>query len=246
MSLVMPTRILVVGGGGREHALAWKLAAEPGVNEVVVAPGSAGIAEEPRVPVAPDVAASSIGAVVDLARARATELVVVGPEAPLADGLADALIEAGIPVFGATRAAAEIEWSKAFCHEVAAAAGVRMAASAEVCTTRAEADRAVARLAAAGSGIVIKEDGLAAGKGVTVLDPGADATGAAGRAVSDGATDRASSSRSGCTGPRRASSPCATASARSPCRRRATTSGSATAIAARTPAGWVPTRHSPI
>ena len=177
MSLVMPTRILVVGGGGREHALAWKLAAEPGVNEVLVAPGSAGIAEEPRVSVMPGVAGSSIGTIVDLARARATELVVVGPEAPLADGLADELIEAGVPVFGATKAAARIEWSKAFCHEIAAAAGVRMAA-AEVCTTRAEADRAVERLAAAGSGIVIKEDGLAAGKGVTVLDRGADATGA--------------------------------------------------------------------
>src|SRR4051794_3352938 len=176
MSLVMPTRVPVVGGGGREHALVWKLAGEPGINEVIVAPGSAGIAEEPRVSVVEDVAASSIGAVVDLARARAVELVVVGPEAPLADGLADALIEVGVPVFGATRAAAEIEWSKAFCHEVAAAAGVRMA-TAEVCTSRAEADRAVARLAASGSGLVVKEDGLAAGKGVTVFEPGADAFG---------------------------------------------------------------------
>ncbi|MFL5643679.1 MAG: phosphoribosylamine--glycine ligase [Chloroflexota bacterium] len=176
MSLVMPTRILVVGGGGREHALAWKLAGEPGVNEVLVAPGSAGIAEEPRVSVVPDVAASSIASLVDLARSSASELVVVGPEAPLADGLADALIEAGVPVFGATRAAAEIEWSKAFCHEVAAAAGVRMA-SADVCTTRAEAERTARRIDATGSGIVIKEDGLAAGKGVSVLDPGADASG---------------------------------------------------------------------
>jgi len=173
VSLVTPTRILVVGGGGREHALAWKLAAEPGVNEVVVAPGSAGIAEEPRVRVA-DVHPSSIGAVVDLARTRASELVVVGPEAPLAAGLADALIEAGITVFGATRAAAEIEWSKAFCHDIAAAAGVRMAASA-VCTSRAETNEAVARFGAGRSGVVIKEDGLAAGKGVTVLDPGGDA-----------------------------------------------------------------------
>ena len=174
MTLVMPTRILVVGGGGREHALAWKLAAEPGVNEVIVAPGSAGIAAEPRVRVV-DIPVSDIGGIVDLARSRATELVVVGPEAPLAAGLADALIDAGIAVFGATRAAAAIEWSKAFCHEIAAAAGVRMAAS-EVCASRAEADRAVAGFVAAGSGVVIKEDGLAAGKGVAVLDPGADAT----------------------------------------------------------------------
>ncbi len=69
MSLVMPTRVLIVGGGGREHALAWKLAGEPGVNEVVVAPGSAGIAEEPRVRCV-DVPAMGLGAIVDLARAR--------------------------------------------------------------------------------------------------------------------------------------------------------------------------------
>jgi hypothetical protein len=102
MSLIMPTRILIVGGGGREHALAWKLAAEPGVNEVVVAPGSDGIALEPRVrragvdPLDPD-------AVVAVARREAAELVVVGPEAALAAGVADALTAAGIPVFGRRR-----------------------------------------------------------------------------------------------------------------------------------------------
>ena len=122
-----------------------------------------------------DVPAMGLGAIVDLARAEASELVVVGPEAPLEAGLADALIEARIAVFGATRAAAAIEWSKAFCHEVAAAAGVRMA-RAMVCTSRSEADRAVTAIAAAGSGVVVKEDGLAAGKGVTVLEPGADPT----------------------------------------------------------------------
>ena len=114
MSLVMPTRVLIVGGGGREHTLAWKLAGEPGVNEVVVAPGSAGIAEEPRVRCV-DVPAMGLGAIVDLARAEASELVLVGPEAPLEAGLADALIDARIAVFGATRAAAAIEWSKSFC-----------------------------------------------------------------------------------------------------------------------------------
>ena len=90
VNLIMPTRILVVGGGGREHALAWKLAAEPGVNEVIVAPGSAGIATEPRVRcVAVDPLDGA--AVVDVARASAVELVVIGPEAPLAAGVADAL-----------------------------------------------------------------------------------------------------------------------------------------------------------
>src|SRR5512147_1720195 len=116
----MPTRVLVVGGGGREHALAWKLAGEPGVNEVVVAPGSAGIEGEPRVRCVP-VDPLDPAAVVDAARAASAELVVVGPEAPLAAGVADALGAAGIAVFGPTAAAARIETSKAFCHEVAAA-----------------------------------------------------------------------------------------------------------------------------
>src|SRR5688572_12698985 len=83
---VMPTRVLIVGGGGREHALAWKLSAEPGVNEIVVAPGSDAIAEEPRTRIAPEVAALDAAAIVALARARSVELAVVGPEAPLAAG----------------------------------------------------------------------------------------------------------------------------------------------------------------
>ena len=126
MSLLAPTRVLVLGGGGREHALAWRLANEPGTNEIVVAPGSAGIASEPRVRVLP-VDPLDPGAVVALARATSVELVVVGPEAPLAAGVVDALHEAGIPVFGPTQAAARIESSKAFCREVAEAAGVPMA-----------------------------------------------------------------------------------------------------------------------
>ena len=127
MSLVMPTRILVVGGGGREHALAWKLAGEPGINEVIVAPGSAAMATEARVRMLPGVEASDPAAIVDAARAMAAELVVVGPEAPLATGVADALAGAGIAVLGPSQAAARLETSKAFCHEIASAAGVRMA-----------------------------------------------------------------------------------------------------------------------
>ncbi|MEO8229872.1 MAG: phosphoribosylamine--glycine ligase N-terminal domain-containing protein, partial [Chloroflexota bacterium] len=119
----MPTRILIVGGGGREHALAWKLAAEPGVNQVWVAPGSAAIGLEPRVTCLREIDAQVPAAVVAAARSTSAELVVVGPEAPLAAGVADALAEAGIPVFGPSRAAATIETSKAFCHEVAGAAG---------------------------------------------------------------------------------------------------------------------------
>src|SRR5690349_25023205 len=136
MTLPVPRRILVLGGGGREHALAWKLAREAGVEEVVGAPGSAGIAQEPGVETAhiPGIYAD---ATVDLARSRRSDLVVVGPEAWLAAGVADALIEAGIPVFGPARAAARLETSKTFCHEVAQAAGVRMA-RAILCETSRE------------------------------------------------------------------------------------------------------------
>ncbi len=170
----MPTRILVVGGGGREHALAWKLAGEPGVNEVVVAPGSAAIGREPRVRVVPGVDPLDPGAVVAVARRVAAELVVIGPEAPLAAGVTDALTDAGFAVFGPSAAAARIESSKAFCHEVAAVAGVRMA-RAEAFTDRLAARAFAAHLADEGHGVVVKADGLAAGKGVTVCDSLADA-----------------------------------------------------------------------
>jgi phosphoribosylamine--glycine ligase len=166
-SLVMPTRILIVGGGGREHALAWKLSGEPGVNEVLVAPGSAAIAREPRVRIAPDVDPLDGAAVVAAARTFAAELVVIGPEAPLAAGVADALSSAGSAVFGPSQAAARIEASKAFCHEIAAAAGVPMARSG-VFTERDAAVAFVDALAADGRDAVVKADGLAAGKGVTV------------------------------------------------------------------------------
>jgi phosphoribosylamine--glycine ligase len=167
--LVMPTRILVVGGGGREHALAWKLAAEPGVNEVIVAPGSFAIATEPRVRRLPAVDPLDVSEVVAVARHEAVELVVVGPEAPLAAGIADALIDAGFAVFGPTAEAARIESSKAFCHEIAAAAGVPMARSAVVDGGDVSTARAFARaMLAETGGVVVKVDGLAAGKGVTV------------------------------------------------------------------------------
>ena len=174
MSLITPTRILIVGGGGREHALAWKLAAEPGVNEIVVAPGSDAIGLEPRVRCVPGVDPLDGAAIVAVARRVAAELVVIGPEAPLAAGVADALLEAGFAVFGPTAAAARIESSKAFCHEVAAAAGVRMA-RAEAFTDASAATTFATELATTGRGVVIKADGLAAGKGVTVCDSAADA-----------------------------------------------------------------------
>ena len=168
--LVQPTRILIVGGGGREHALAWKLAAEPGVNEVLVVPGSDAIGREPRVRVDPAVDPLDPAAVVVAARRFAAELVVVGPEAPLAAGVADALTEAGFAVFGPSAAAARIESSKTFCREIAEAAGVPMARGRAFGRTDPSAALAYAMGLAADGAVVVKADGLAAGKGVTVCD----------------------------------------------------------------------------
>jgi len=174
MTSVAPTRILIVGAGGREHALAWKLASEPGGNEIIVAPGSDAIAGEPRVRRHAGVDPLNPAAVVAVARREAIELVVIGSEASLAAGVTDALRDAGIAVFGPSRAAARIESSKAFCHEIADAAGVPMARAG----TFSEPDgarRFAAALAAGGHGVVVKADGLAAGKGVTVCDSLAEA-----------------------------------------------------------------------
>jgi phosphoribosylamine--glycine ligase len=171
MTLVAPTRILIVGGGGREHALAWKLAGEPGVNEIIVAPGSAGIAIEPRVRCLPGVDPLDPAAVVAAARATAAELVVIGPEAPLAAGVVDALTDAGVAVFGPSRAAAQLETSKAYCHEVAIAAGVPMARAKAFTSDELDAAAAFIRaLDSAGRRAVLKANGLAAGKGVIVAE----------------------------------------------------------------------------
>ncbi len=165
-----PARLLVLGGGGREHALAWKLSREPGVEAVVVAPGSAGIAGEPGVQTIPVEPLDPV-AVVELARSTAVDLVVVGPEAPLSVGVADALRTAGIAVFGPDQAAARLETSKAFCHEVAEAAGVEMARARAFAGGELVAATAFVReLAADGAGVVLKADGLAAGKGVIVTE----------------------------------------------------------------------------
>jgi phosphoribosylamine--glycine ligase len=172
---VVPSRILVLGGGGREHALAWKLAGEGGVGEVIVAPGSAGIAREPGVRCVA-VNPLDLAAVTSLARAEAVDLVVVGPEAPLGAGVADALDAAGVAVFGPSKTAARIETSKAFCHDVAEAAGVRMAeARAFGGGQEAEAAAYITELAADGRLAVLKADGLAAGKGVIVTESTAQA-----------------------------------------------------------------------
>ncbi|MFC7310137.1 phosphoribosylamine--glycine ligase [Streptomyces monticola] len=156
-------KVLVIGSGAREHALCRSLSLDPGVTALHCAPGNAGTAEvaEPHTVDALDGAA-----VAALATRLGADLVVVGPEAPLVAGVADAVREAGIPCFGPSKEAAQLEGSKAFAKDVMAAAGVPTARS-YVCTNAAEADEA---LDAFGAPYVVKDDGLAAGKGVVVTD----------------------------------------------------------------------------
>ncbi|MEU8825924.1 phosphoribosylamine--glycine ligase [Streptomyces sp. NPDC048636] len=154
-------KVLVIGGGAREHALCRALSLDPDVTALHCAPGNAGIAEVAELHA---VDALDGGAVADLATALAADLVVIGPEAPLVAGVADAVRGRGIPAFGPSAAAARLEGSKAFAKDVMASAGVPTARS-YVCTTAAEVDGA---LDAFGAPYVVKDDGLAAGKGVVV------------------------------------------------------------------------------
>ena len=156
-------RTLVIGNGGREHALALALSRDPSVTEVHAAPGNPGIAD---VATLHEVDAMDGTAVADLAVALGADLVVIGPEAPLVAGVVDAVRERGISCFGPSRAAAELEGSKAFAKDVMASAGVPTAA-ATVCTSAQEAGAA---LDLYGPPYVVKDDGLAAGKGVVVTE----------------------------------------------------------------------------
>jgi phosphoribosylamine--glycine ligase len=178
-------KILVVGSGGREHALAWRLRGGDSPvegREVIVAPGNAGIARELRceAPRGP-----GVHGYVQLAKDERVDLVVIGPEQLLVDGLVDALREAGIPAFGPDKAAARLEASKAFMKSVCQRAGV---ASASFVTTNKmdEARRFIDERARAGKGVVVKADGLCAGKGVVVCPKAKDAVEAAHDMLGDG------------------------------------------------------------
>ncbi len=154
-------RVLIVGSGGREHALAWAIAASPLVDRLYCAPGNAGIAEEANcVPIG----AGDIAGLVAFCRRERIDFVVVGPEAPLVLGLVDALEAAGVAAFGPTAAAAAVEASKSFTKDLCTRAGIPTA------TYRRFRDPAAAKayVAERGAPIVVKADGLAAGKGVIV------------------------------------------------------------------------------
>ena len=161
-------KLLVIGSGGREHALAWKLAASPRVQMVYVAPGNAGTAKESGLE---NVPLDSIGDLIDFARKEQVQLTVVGPEAPLAAGIVDAFRDAGLRIFGPTRAAAQLEASKDFAKQFM----VRHAIPTARHATFTELAAARAYLRANGAPIVVKADGLAAGKGVVVAASVAEA-----------------------------------------------------------------------
>src|SRR6476646_9704687 len=170
-------RLMVVGAGGREHALAWKLAAEPGVDAVVCAPGNVGmrtvattIAVDPADP----------RAVLDLAERERIDLTIVGPELPLDRGIVDLFVERGRPIFGPTRAAAQLECSKVFSKEFMARHGIPTARY-RICDSPQDAHALLAR-GELGFPVVVKADGLAAGKGVVVA-PDRDAADRAVRAA---------------------------------------------------------------
>ena len=159
----MGIRVLVIGGGGREHAIVWKLHQSERVDSIICAPGNPGIEQFAT---CVDIPVTDLDALVDLARSRAVDLVVVGPEDPLAAGLADRLTEAGIPTAGPSAAAARIESSKSFAKEIMIAAGVPTARSITV-TYREDGLAAIREISRDGR-VVVKVDGLAAGKGVVV------------------------------------------------------------------------------
>ena len=173
-------RILVLGSGAREHALAWKLSQEPGVTHVICAPGNAGIARS--LPTAP-VDLLDTAAVIRLVEGARIELTVVGPEAPLANGLADRFEAEGLRVFGPTRGAAQLETSKAFAKDFMQRHRVPTARY-RVCTSAQDAIGAI-RSGEFGSALVVKADGLAAGKGVIVADDRATAEAAVNAAMVD-------------------------------------------------------------
>ncbi|AET28121.1 TPA: phosphoribosylamine--glycine ligase [Vibrio cholerae] len=156
-------QVLIIGSGGREHALAWKVAQNPQVDTIYVAPGNAGTALEHKVQNV-NIGITDIPALVAFAQDKAIELTIVGPEAPLVIGVVDAFRAAGLPIFGPTQGAAQLEGSKVFTKDFLARHNIPTAAYANF----TEIEPALAYVREKGAPIVVKADGLAAGKGVIV------------------------------------------------------------------------------
>jgi len=162
-------KVLVVGNGGREHALAWKLGQSPKVDKVFVAPGNAGTAQDAE---NVDLAATDIPGLIQFAKEQSIDLTVIGPEAPLVAGLADAMDAEGLKVFGPSQAAAELEGSKVFCKNLLHTANIPTA-SYQTFRNGEDAERYIKDRYAEPNEpvhVVVKADGLAAGKGVIVCD----------------------------------------------------------------------------
>ncbi|WP_456296569.1 phosphoribosylamine--glycine ligase [Vibrio sp. AK197] len=155
--------VLIIGGGGREHALGWKVAQNPEVDNIFVAPGNAGTALEPKLTNV-SIQVEDIEKLVAFAKDNAVDLTIVGPEAPLVIGVVDAFRQAGLKIFGPTQAAAQLEGSKAFTKDFLARHKIPTAAYANF----TEIEPAIEYVRAQGAPIVVKADGLAAGKGVIV------------------------------------------------------------------------------
>jgi phosphoribosylamine--glycine ligase len=155
--------VLIIGNGGREHALAWRVAKSPRVERVFVAPGNAGTALEPGMENVP-IGVADQPALVEFARERGIGLTIVGPENPLADGIVDRFLDAGLPCFGPVAAAAQLEGSKVFAKDFMARHGIPTAAYGSF----TEIEPALAFIREHGAPIVVKADGLAAGKGVII------------------------------------------------------------------------------
>jgi phosphoribosylamine--glycine ligase len=167
-------KVLIVGGGGREHALAWKCAQSPRVREVITAPGNAGTKAEPRVRNAA-VSATDIPALLELARREGVDLTIIGPEAPLVDGIVDAFVAAGVPCFGPSRLAARLEGSKVFAKQFLQRHAIPTASYRTF--TQHDYDGAWLRMQRAP--MVIKASGLASGKGVVIAETAEQADSAA-------------------------------------------------------------------
>ncbi|RLA15924.1 MAG: phosphoribosylamine--glycine ligase [Gammaproteobacteria bacterium] len=163
-------RVLIVGGGGREHALAWKASQSPLVSQVYVAPGNAGTAQEPRVNNI-EIGAEDIDSLLEFAQQQNIELTIVGPEAPLVAGIVDRFQESGLTIFGPSAAAAQLEGSKTFTKDFLARHQIPSAGYQSF----TEIEPALDYVKAQGTPIVVKADGLAAGKGVIVAETEAQA-----------------------------------------------------------------------